>query len=210
MASKSAVLGSCALCGHRALKAKMVTHLAACAASHDTPGPAKALLLLRIEAAHDGRYWVLVEARADATLQHLDAFLRKLWVECCGHLSAFVVDRREVPMSATAGAALRSAGVKFAYEYDFGSTTALAGQVLGARRGSIGRGLIRLLARNDALRETCAECPELGTLVCPYCIETEEKYLFCDSHAAMHEHADEDVYLPVVNSPRMGACGYTG
>jgi len=26
----------------------------------------------------------------------------------------------------------------------------------------------------------------------------------------VHEHADEEIYLPVVNSPRMGVCGYTG
>ena len=34
--------------------------------------------------------------------------------------------------------------------------------------------------------------------------------IVCDAHAAAHEHADEEVYLPVVNSPRMGVCGYTG
>jgi hypothetical protein len=178
--------------------------------THDKPGPAQSLLLLQIEAARDARYWLLVEVRANATLAQLDAFLRDIWLECCGHLSAFVVDRREVGMRATTAAAFGTPGIGFAYEYDFGSTTALVGQVLSARQGAVGRAPLRLLARNDPLREACAECAERATLVCPYCIDSEEKYLFCDAHARNHEHADEEVYLPVVNSPRMGVCGYTG
>jgi hypothetical protein len=210
MSSRSTKLGSCALCGHGASKAKLVAHLATCVAAHDKPGPAQSLLLLHIEAVRDARYWLLVEARGNATLAQLDAFLRDIWVECCGHLSAFVVDRREIVMRATAAATFGLPGSEFEYEYDFGSTTALAGQVLSTRQGSIGRTPLRLLARNDSLRESCAECAELATLVCPYCIDAEEKYLFCDTHARGHEHADEDAYLPVVNSPRMGVCGYTG
>jgi len=46
-------------------------------------------------------------------------------------------------------------------------------------------------------------------VVCPFCIDFGDA-VFCDAHAAAHEHADEEVYLPVVNSPRMGVCGYTG
>lgn len=123
-------------------------------------------------------------------------------------MSAFVVGRREVGMGAPL--ATLASGSSFGYEYDFGSTTALGGQVLGERQGSIGRAAVRLLAQNASLRESCADCPDLATVVCPYCIDSEERYLFCDAHAPAHEHADEDVYLPVVNSPRMGVCGYTG
>lgn len=188
----------------------MIAHLKSCVTSHDIPGPSQSLLLLRINALNDPRYWILVEARAVATLQQLDALLRDLWVECCGHLSAFVVDRREVGMRTTLTTALRAHGATFDYEYDFGSTTALAGTLLSAREGSIGRSSVRLVARNDPLREVCAECAKLATVVCSYCIDGEAKYLFCDAHAAAHEHASEDVYLPVVNSPRMGVCGYTG
>lgn len=202
--------GACALCGHQASISKMIAHLPPCLASHDMPGPLHSLLLLRISALNDPRYWIVVEARATATLQRLDALLRDLWLECCGHLSAFVVDRREVGMRTTLTTAFRSAGATFGYEYDFGSTTALTGKVVSAREGSIGRSPVRLLARNEPIREVCAECATPATLVCPYCIDTEAKYLFCDAHAASHEHADEEAYLPVVNSPRMGVCGYSG
>ena len=183
--------GSCALCGHRVGNPKMGAHLG-----------------LRIQASEDPRYWSYLEMRADAAkLRHLDAFLRQLWLECCGHLSAFSIGERELPMSATAGAVLPTLGATFQYEYDFGDTTALEGNVWMTRQGSLGRAPVRLRARNDALAWTCAACGSPATVVCSYC---REDRIFCEAHAAAHEHANEDVYLPVVNSPRMGVCGYTG
>jgi hypothetical protein len=38
----------------------------------------------------------------------------------------------------------------------------------------------------------------------------ESNTFVCARHAAEHTCADEESFLPVVNSPRMGACGYTG
>jgi hypothetical protein len=98
---------------------------------------------------------------------------------------------------------------KLKYEYDFGSTTALTGELVGKRQGSIGRIFVRLLARNEPLVWPCGECEAPATVVCPYCIDSDDG-LFCDAHANVHEHADEEIYLPVVNSQRMGVCGYTG
>src|SRR5665213_826708 len=125
MSSRSSNSGTCALCGLHAGKAKMAAHLNTCTASSDAGGSPQLLIGLRIDDRYDPRYWVYVEVRADATLRHLDAFLRKIWLECCGHLSAFSVDRHQLAMSGRAGAAFYSAGAKFHYEYDFGSTTAL-------------------------------------------------------------------------------------
>ena len=208
MASRSTKAGTCALCGHQAAKAKMVAHLTTCVIAHDKTRPGQPLLMLRLDATHDPRYWIVVEARADASLRQLDAFLRQLWLECCGHLSAFFVERREVGMGARVDRALGIASGKFDHEYDFGSTTELSGQVVGTRQGAIGAP-VRLLARNDSLRESCTQCATLATVVCPYCIDTDGG-LLCNAHAVSHEHAADEAYLPVVNSPRMGVCGYTG
>ncbi|MGZ8519503.1 MAG: hypothetical protein ACXWX7_05065, partial [Candidatus Binatia bacterium] len=68
---------------------------------------------------------------------------------------------------------------------------------------------VRLLARNEPLVWPCDDCQAPATVVCPFCIDSGDG-LFCDAHADAHEHAGEEVYLPVVNSPRMGVCGYTG
>jgi hypothetical protein len=100
-------------------------------------------------------------------------------------------------------------GVAFQYEYDFGSTTVLRGKVLGHREGSLGRNAVRVLARNTPLTLTCASCDAPATLVCPFCIGSGP-CLFCKTHAPQHPCAEEDVFMPTVNSPRMGVCGYTG
>lgn len=208
MASTTAKLGTCARCGHQATKTKMATHLAACLQAHGGDDR-EALILYRFEGADDARYWLYAEARANASLKHLDAFLRKVWLECCGHLSAFSADRRELPMSAVAGRAFGVPGTKIGYEYDFGSTTTLSGQAVSLHHGPKGREVVRLVARNAPLEESCSQCEAPATLVCPYC-QQEGEALLCAKHADTHEHADEEVYLPVVNSPRMGVCGYTG
>ncbi len=100
-------------------------------------------------------------------------------------------------------------GATFQYEYDFGSTTALSGRIISTRAGSLGRRVVRLLARNSPPVLTCLECAALATLICPFCIY-EGACLFCATHASAHKCDEEDAFLPVVNSPRVGVCGYTG
>jgi hypothetical protein len=185
----------------------MSRHVLSCAASHDAPGQPISLVRVQVEAEGDPRYWLYVEARAEATLQQLDALLRRVWLECCGHMSAFRTGQREPAMRSKIGVALGDKGQVFLYEYDFGSTTALRGRVLGTRQGSLGRTAVRLLARNDPLPWSCEECTQPASVVCPFCSESSPCVL-CDEHAEQHPCAEEDVYLPVVNSPRMGVCGY--
>jgi hypothetical protein len=209
MSPKSTNSGICALCGQRATKTKMIAHLETCAAAHDVIGQPQPLVVLRFGPAGAPRYWLVIEAKANAQLGHVDELLRQLWLECCGHMSAFRVGRRELAMTTAAGAAFARSGSKVDYEYDFGSTTALVGELVGKRQGSIGRAPVRLIARNEPILWPCGECSAPATLVCPFCIDSDDA-LFCAAHAEEHEHADEEAYLPVVNSPRMGVCGYTG
>jgi hypothetical protein len=200
--------GVCELCGHEAPRAQMARHLAACAPKHDRGSRAKPVVQLHIEADGAPEYWLYVEGRNPSPLEELDDLLRHVWLECCGHMSAFRRGRVELSMRAALGSLPRR-GIGFQYEYDFGSTTALRGKVLGYREGSLGRNAVRLLARNTPPKLTCASCDSPATLVCPFCIGC---YLFCKIHARRHPCAreDENVFLPAVNSPRMGVCGYTG
>ena len=206
--ARSTNAGVCALCEQRASKAQMPSHLATCIPKHEATGVLRTLALLRFDATHDSRYWVHVEARMEAPMRRLDAFLRALWLECCGHMSAFYVARREVGMGIPVAKAF-AAATTIEYEYDFGSTTALTGTLVSTRSGQGGRSAVRLLARNEPISWSCAGCAAPATVLCPFCID-DDAHLFCDAHAGKHEHAREEVYLPVVNSPRMGVCGYTG
>jgi len=108
-------------------------------------------------------YWLDVELRGRGTLEDLDRFLRAEWVDCCSHLSSFTIS----PLTYGQGYGDRSAavalrrvlpdrGVRFLYEYDFGSTTRLTLRVIGWRQGSMGREPVRILARNQPPAWQCA------------------------------------------------------
>lgn len=215
--------GTCCLCGTVESKAAMARHLRACAPGHDRPrGDAEALFHLRVEGAAAPIHWLDLEVKGRARLADLDKFLRKIWLECCGHLSAFRIGRwtYTIPMDDPFGSenerslnvrlseALESSPSRFSYEYDFGSTTELNLRIGGERRGAIGRQLVRLLSRNNAPVWPCHVCQQPATLVCAYCTYESESFV-CKKHAQAHE-CEEEAFLPVVNSPRMGVCGYTG
>src|SRR5437870_1715660 len=74
--------GRCEFCGTSAAKGEMRRHLEACAAR----APVQALYLT-VEGREFPDYWLHLEAAPNATLADLDRFLRRIWLECCGHLS---------------------------------------------------------------------------------------------------------------------------
>jgi hypothetical protein len=116
-----------------------------------------------------GAQIVDAEIKAEAKLEALDSFLRRIWLECCGHLSALRIGTidyfsrgyefgawtpfgelgRQRPversMNSRIGDALPAVGECFGYEYDFGSTTRLKIKVVGERMGRLGRSHARLL-----------------------------------------------------------------
>ncbi len=152
-------------------------------------------------------------------------FYEKIWLECCDHLSAFTINdiRYELnedamwleilvrkpnrSMNIQTGAIL-SVGLKFYYEYDFGTTTHLTLRVLSEQKAAIKDKSIQILARNDQPRISCEVCGEFATQVCRKCIHRGEGRL-CEKCAKEHS-CGRDMFLPVVNSPRVGICGYTG
>jgi hypothetical protein len=161
---------------------------------------------------------MLVEVNPRLKLLDLDTFLRRQWVECCGHLSQFIIngkyfvvkgarDLGEKSMRYKLGEVLRE-GVEFIYEYDFGTPTVLKLKVLKVDEGieeSVG-----ILAINEAPQIPCDTCgKEDATQICSECLWEEEKAaVFCNKCAEEHEH--DEMLLPLVNSPRTGMCGYTG
>jgi predicted RNA-binding Zn-ribbon protein involved in translation (DUF1610 family) len=219
--------GRCRLCGSEYSKTGMSRHLGTCQARKqatiDGVGskarPAR-LLHLVVSGRHAPMYWMHLEAPADATLDHLDNFLRDAWLECCGHLSAFTIGgvsyassvdpdwgMDERTMNVKLGNVIAT-GDTFHHEYDFGSTTDLTLKVVGERQGPIRGKDIEILAQNDPPPIPCDECGQQATQVCSQCSWGGEGWV-CDQCGATHE-CGEDMLLPVVNSPRVGVCGYTG
>ena len=225
--SSQTLTGTCNLCGKSFSRASMTRHLKTCglpdpkapiAAAPAKLSPSQRFHLF-VEARYAKTFWLHLTVPVEAPLDRVDAFLRQIWLECCGHLSAFTIagkryasdamkDSGESGMKARLGRLLQP-GMAFAYEYDYGSTTELNLKVVGLRDGGTKQGAVELLARNDAPQVACERCGgQPATQICTECVYKDQGWL-CESCADNHECGAE-MCLPVVNSPRAGVCGYTG
>jgi hypothetical protein len=221
---KQQSMGKCSLCGETAGRASMTRHLSTCGqreASGPLPVSEKRPSVPSFHLAIEGRdakeYWIDVAVPLTDPLSKLDDFLRHTWLECCGHLSAFEISGKcyasqpmdeEMSMRAQFGEVLEI-GIKFFYQYDYGSTTALVLKVVALREQRLPKSAVQLLARNEAPQASCQRCHlQPATHICTECAWNGEGWL-CEACAVAHECGDE-MCLPVVNSPRVGVCGYTG
>jgi hypothetical protein len=215
--------GKCNLCGGIFSKVEMTKHLQGCKetkiSTTEKAQRAKTLHLL-VEGRYQPEYWLHLEVPANAAFSHLDHFLRNIWLECCGHLSAFRIGETTYMSHPEAGDGdesmnvklydILAPGLKFSHEYDFGTTTELALKVISEDESEIkGKKIqIQLLARNNPPAIPCGVCGKNATQICAECSYEPTGWL-CDECLKKHK-CDEDMLLPVVNSPRTGQCGYTG
>ena len=208
--------GTCLLCQQNFKKGSMTRHYAKCLAEHKGAGKGR---FFHVIVAGGPDYWLHLAVPVEATLMQLDSFLRKKWLECCGHLSAFRIGATsyEIAPDSSWGPPAKSMevkaekilrpGLEFMHEYDYGSTTELDLKVAGLYEGASGKN-IELLAENDAPLIPCSSCDEPAVNFCSECLWEGEGCL-CEEHSAAHECGDE-MFMPVVNSPRTGVCGYSG
>ena len=128
-------------------------------------------------------YCIYISIDAALQLCHLDQFIRDVWVECCGHLSEFIIDGTRYLDNSDGNYQMNVrlkdvfyTGLKFDYEYDFGSTTYLTLEVIDEIAVSKKHSQIEIIARNN--EEGRPNSPREGE--CGY---------ICDEEA-------ENVYLP--------------
>jgi hypothetical protein len=194
--------GYCHVCGKRLGKTALKNHVLK---EHGADGGEECLFLM-IEGAYAKIYWLFVDMPKDKPLSALDSFLRQIWMECCGHLSAFrTANYQELGKTRKLGAF--PLGAKFIYEYDMGTTTGCLITVAGATRRPKQKEAVRLLARNVAPAFECASCGQPAEVICQECMYDSDNPNFCEDCAEKHDH---DCLLPITNSPRNGECGYTG
>ncbi len=216
---KTVSSGKCNLCGGIFGKAAMTSHLKSCRkkqASSEKPKKTATFHLV-VEGRYQPEYWMHLDVPANATLDTLDRFLRDTWLECCGHMSEFEIkgtrytvepmDMDDEGMDVKLKDVL-SPGMTFLHAYDFGSTTHLKLKVVSGYESDATGKKVRILARNEPPAIPCGHCGKPAVQVCMECSYSKEGWL-CEEHAATHECGDES-FLPVVNSPRVGVCGYAG
>ena len=167
-------------------------------------------LHLRVES---GPYFLNLLLDGNTSLGELDGYLRGIWLECCGHMSQFSVGRwgEELGFNQKVRRVFDK-GEKLWYVYDFGSTTQLEIKCISVHPIATKEG-IRLLSRNEPFNIPCDSCKKNPAVeLCTVHWDGSDMY-FCESCSEKHveECVDaEYAMMPVVNSPRMGVCGYMG
>lgn len=228
MARSKATRGPCAFCGKEYTRWGMTKHLQSCtqrsarwAAGGGRRKPVSIYHLL-VQDAYGGDFWLHLEIPAQTTLTELDEYLRAIWLECCGHLSAFEIGgirytqlivnfeafEEDTHMDVPVGNVFQP-GLQGDYSYDFGSTTELTFEVAAVRQGAWTGHPVLLMARNAPLDLRCGVCDKAAEWICTDCIYESDNWFFCEEHLLDHEHEDETA-LAVANSPRMGTCAYDG
>jgi len=166
---------------------------------------------LSVRDAYNSDYFIFLLISQNSTLAELDDFLKKIWLECCGHMSSFSYQKwgEEIPMAAEVKSVCNT-GSTLTYVYDFGSTTELIIKFQGQFNGFVKKlEDIIILSRNTEPIIPCDVCGEFQAVhICTDCQWDGSGWL-CEKCAATHECGNE-MFLPVVNSPRTGVCAYSG
>ena len=218
MARKTPLNGTCAICKapvtRRGVKKHLQAHLQESGKKQKgTGGQKRAAKLFHLTVEGYGLsgdlYWMHLKALGSARLRDLDTFLRDIWLECCDHRSAFSDKEGDFEMDMNEKLSdILIPGQKLIYEYDFGSTTELLLAVVSEFEGSLKKGKVEILVRNEAPQIKCNQCEKPATTICADCLYEDQGWL-CDGCAPEHG-CDEEMFLPLVNSPRTGVCGYEG
>lgn len=182
MSKKISTTGKCIFCQKVFSKASLMRHLNTHLAQKATAGRPGKSFHIKIETNPrwgSSPYFLALWVDGNATLQKTDTLLRQIWLECCGHMSAFRLPRNKRPGMANLIANL-AAGKKIVgmalddgeigmnrkakdifhkdlileYEYDFGSTTVLQLTVAEEFNVAADKPLV-LLSRNEPLAILC-------------------------------------------------------
>ena len=213
--------GQCAYCKEMVAQKEMSKHLAAHLKKMSAEKPSRDKSFhIRVES---GPYFINLLIDSAAPLSFLDEYLRAIWLECCGHMSSLMDKSKKYVFDddddnfgedmAQGVSQLFKKGQKLQFDYDMGSTTSLDIKVLDeynvlAREGT------ELLSRNEPLKILCDVCNQKPAFKICTAHDWGEPALFCKSCGTKHKKECEDfadyAAMPIVNSPRMGVCGYEG
>lgn len=222
------IKGKCKYCGKEYTIGYMNKHFSSCPARLEQltaeSGKKKCgYFQLAIHPKYNKDYWLFIEIRDTATLKDLDTFLRDIWLECCGHLSAFYINGTSYEVMPDEDSfwgepaksmnyklnTLLEKGMTIEYEYDFGSSTDLMITAVNYRVGYWNKEKLTILSRNNPHEYACSQCGKPATTVCTECLWNGDNPFLCDNCCETHE-CGQEMMLDVCNSPRMGVCGYCG
>jgi len=235
MQEKTNSEGKCLFCDKSFSSAKINRHLISHLNTWPPSGKKGQSFLVKVEPFRrrgTSPYFLNLWIDGETKFDDFDGFLRDIWLECCGHLSAFIDPAKRKPAGGLfnfldegeddeeyEGDIPKKWKVKkvflkdkvLEYEYDFGSTTKLRITIVEQFLVKATSKIV-LLSRNEPLKIVCNICGKApATQLCSVCYDDA---FFCDKCAKKHAKTCSDfadyASMPVVNSPRMGVCGYEG
>lgn len=213
--------GQCVFCHTAMTRSGLAKHLVTCKArqqlmtqSNKQQVKERSLYHLQVQDAWSGDFWLHLEVDGAAQLLDLDTYLRAIWLECCGHLSQFSIGGWDGPAISMKRKIMDvfTPGVIVTHIYDFGTSSETFIKAVGTRTGRpLSKYPILLMGRNAPPEERCMECPQRAAALCLECVyDLEASGFLCSNHAKGHPHDNYGDPLPLVNSPRVGMCGYDG
>ena len=214
----------CRLCGRQYSTQGIGTHLRTCIPRMaGAPENLADTIHLTVSA---GQYRLELALQETCTFGDLDRFLKKIWLECCRHLSLFVINQREFRRKKSLLGQVSQPGMKFQHVYDLGASSVMEVTENPRRPGlfeTLQDGFtmprcprIRIIARN-LIPELCA-CGKVAELITQ--LDLEELYAqdqeainrqldewepqaYCRECGPAREDLSEDL-RDLVNSPRDG------
>ncbi len=223
MAARKQSKGNCVYCDKELSKGGMTKHLATCASrqvaiakAEAGKGTSELLFHLRVQDSYRKDFWLDLEMRGSKALSHLDGYLRDIWLECCGHMSEFMLGSgrfaAQIGQQRKLTEVFKHQGDGLTHIYDMGTSSETIIQCVAVRQGKpLTSKPIVLMARNQKPDDRCIECGEPAAYLCPECLIEDGTWgTLCEKHAETHPHNGYGDPYELVNSPRMGMCGYSG
>jgi hypothetical protein len=221
----------------------MTNHLKTCWKAHALKAPGKTAqrwFHLIVEGQYSPDYWLHLQAPAKRTFDDLDSLLRRLWLECCDHLSEFNFPVKRAPRRR--GAALDVGGLLEALNRaaqepmwaDDASGDELMDDSLGNKLqpgvmffheydfGSTTKLVLRVAAEHTAPAmkgdfkllarndPPNVPCSVCGKPATQICMECDPGEGDLCDACAGQHECGSDRLVPLINSPRTGVCGYCG
>jgi hypothetical protein len=206
--------GHCIFCNEYFSQKEIGRHLAAHLKTKEKEDKAKQTNLFNHIVVEADVMFLQLLVRSTCEMEEIDNFLRVIWLECCGHQSGFHIKRGEqIEMDDIVGDVL-TPKAKIYHDYDYGTTTRTFIKSIKVYDLDFDDDDIILLSRNEPLKIMCSSCDKKTAVVlCSACLWNGESF-FCKTCAKKHAKTCEDfedyASADIVNSPRMGECGYEG
>jgi hypothetical protein len=208
---KNQDLGTCYICGKDFAVRGMTRHVKSCIKR--IKGSEKCMLL---HIKGGGPFFITLLAPLNGfTFAHLDAFIRGVWFECCGHLSRFDTGfdfwdddgRSDEEFMKKSLKNIQNFGT-LGYEYDFGSTSYAEIKFLDIVEINQKLKSFKVLAYNHIPVKKCESCEKNAKfMVEDY--ETGETVFACSEHGPKDDEDNEVYAFELINNPRVGFCGDT-